>query len=64
MTGKQDLDISQVIHQAFVEVNEEGTEAAAATVIGVKMTSAGPIGDPKVFNANHPFIFYIIDNKS
>jgi len=60
MTGKMDLVISQVIHQAFVEVNEEGTEAAAATAVIMKETSAGPGGPTiPVFNANHPFIFII-----
>jgi len=60
MTGKMDLAISQVIHQAFVEVNEEGTEAAAATAVIMKETSAGPGGPTiPVFNANHPFIFII-----
>ena len=56
MTGAQDLYISQVIHQAFVDVNEEGTEAAAATaVIMNKMTAVMST----VFNADHPFIFLI-----
>jgi len=61
MTGKTGLCISKVIHKAFVEVNEEGTEAAAATAVTMKMTSAGPGHEPKrlVFNANHPFIFII-----
>jgi serpin B len=60
MTGKMDLAISQVIHQAFVEVNEEGTEAAAATAVIMRETSTG-LGGPTipVFNANHPFIFII-----
>lgn len=59
MTGQKDLMIGQVIHQAFVEVNEEGTEAAAATaVIGVM--TAGPNGVTiPVFRADHPFIFII-----
>lgn len=63
-TGERNLYVSDVIHKAFVEVNEEGTEAAAATVIGVKMTSIEMPEEPKVFNANHPFMFYIIDNKT
>ena len=57
---KMDLAINQVIHQAFVEVNEEGTEAAAATAVIMKETSAGPGGPTiPVFNADHPFIFII-----
>lgn len=57
MTGKRDLFISQVIHQAFVEVNEEGTEAAAATAVIVALTAINE--DPKEFRADHPFIFII-----
>lgn len=56
MTGFQDLYISSVIHQAFVEVNEEGTEAAAAT--GVIMRETAMIDLP-VFRADRPFIFLI-----
>jgi len=58
MTGKKDLNIDQVIHKAFVEVNEEGTEAAAVTAV---MTIAGSALPPKIkiFNADHPFIFVI-----
>jgi serine protease inhibitor len=61
MTGRKDLDISKVIHKAFVEVNEEGTEAAAATA--VVMVRGGP-RKPRVFRADHPFIFLIRDNPS
>ncbi len=57
MTGKQDLFIDRVIHKAFIEVNEEGTEAAAATAVMMTMGIALP---PELeFNANHPFIFLI-----
>lgn len=58
MTGERDLYIDFVIHQAFVEVNEEGTEAAAATAVGVGVTAAPPRQIP-VFRADHPFIFII-----
>jgi serine protease inhibitor len=51
------LLINEVKHQTFIETNEEGTEAAAATVVGIGETSAGP---PRfVFNANHSFIYII-----
>lgn len=56
MTGEKGLFISQVIHQAFVEVNEEGTEAAASTGVVINLTS---MPDIKTFNADHPFIFVI-----
>ncbi len=64
MTGKNDLQISEVIHQAFVEVNEEGTEAAAATVVIMDKISAGPPNQIPVFNADHPFIFMITEKVS
>ena len=65
MTGKRDLAISAVIHQAFVEVNEEGTEAAAATAVVIRETSMpGPGPEPIIFNADHPFIFVIQDRET
>jgi serpin B len=63
MNGKKDLFISAVIHKAYVDVNEEGTEAAAATAVTMKMTSVGPTRMP-VFRADHPFLFLIRDNVS
>jgi serine protease inhibitor len=56
------LYISRVIHQSFVDVNEKGTEAAAATVVEVGVTSAGP--EIPVFMANKPFIFVIREKSS
>jgi len=58
MSGTKDLKIDKVIHQAFIEVNEEGTEAAAATGIGVGMKTSMP-RPPPIFKADHPFIFII-----
>lgn len=60
MDGTHDLFVSAVIHQAFVDVNEEGTEAAAATGVVVGATSA-PMS---VFRADHPFIFMILEKET
>jgi serpin B len=57
MDGRRDLYVQTVVHQGFVEVNEEGTEAAAATGVGVGVTSA-----PPMFLADHPFLHLIRDN--
>jgi serpin B len=57
MSGVRDLFISEVIHQAYVDVNEEGTEAAAATAVVMKLTA---VMDPLEFRADHPFIFMIM----
>ena len=57
MNGFGGLFIEKVLHKAFVEVNEEGSEAAAATTVHV-LETAMP-GPTKVFDADHPFIFLI-----
>jgi serpin B len=61
MTGGRDLYISDVVHQAVVDVNEEGTEAAAAT--GVTMRAMA-VMRPLVFRVDHPFVFLIRENKT
>ncbi|MGA2069395.1 MAG: serpin family protein [Thermoguttaceae bacterium] len=62
MDGRQDLHLSAVVHKAFVEVNEKGTEAAAATggVLTFKAARPEPL---VVFRADHPFVFMICDNR-
>jgi serpin B len=65
MTGKRDLWISAAIHKAYVDVDEEGTEAAAATTTVFKTLSMrAPQPEPIVFRADHPFLFLIRDNRS
>ena len=60
-----DLKISRVIHQALIEVDEKGTEAAAATIIeAVELTSLPPDNTPTVFTLDKPFIFFIQEKHS
>jgi len=63
MTGEKNLYVDEVIHKAFIEVNETGTEAAAATaaIIGLKSSLRD---DPVRFNADHPFVFFLLDRQT
>jgi len=57
------LMLSQVLHKTWIELDEEKTEAAAVTVaIGIRGNSQRP--SYVVFNADHPFVFFIMDNRS
>ena len=62
ITTHEGLFISDVVHKAFVEVNEEGTEAAAATGVAIRLTAMPT--PPPVFRADRPFVFIIKDNKT
>jgi serpin B len=66
MTGNRDFVMSAVIHKAYIDVNEEGTEAAAATAVVMSraMAVAPNRMQPPIFRADHPFIFLIRDNRS
>jgi serpin B len=63
--GSRELFISGIFHKAWGEVNEEGTEAAAATAVAVAGRAISkPPPPPPVFRADHPFIFLIRDTRS
>lgn len=64
------LKIDQIIHKTFIELDEKRTEAAAVSKVDMVITGYGGSGEPppppapKVFNANHPFVFLIVDNRT
>ena len=58
INGRRDLFVSTVLHKAFVDVNEEGTEAAAATGVVVAKLA---VELPRRFPVDHPFLFLIRD---
>ncbi len=66
MTSAEDLFISEVLHKTFIAVDEEGTEAAAATAVLIEATGMPPAEPmpPKVFRADHPFLFLIRHRES
>jgi serpin B len=61
---KEALQISKVIHKAFVDVNEEGTEAAAATAVVMRAGGPPSAAAAPRFVADHPFLFFIRDRET
>ena len=61
MSGQKDLYVTEVVHKAYVDVNEEGTEAAGATGVIVGLTS---VREVPMFTADHPFLFFIREKPS
>lgn len=55
--------IDDVLHKAFIRVDEKGTEAAAATAIVMVRSSAG-VTDVRKFTADRPFLFFIQDTET
>jgi serine protease inhibitor len=60
---REEIFISRILHKAVIEVNEEGSEAAAATVVEMVETAA-PLEEPVEFKVNRPFFFVIADDRS
>jgi len=57
------LYISEVKHKTYIETNEEGTEAAAVTSVGISVTSAGP-GSTVYFTVDRPFVYFITEKST
>jgi serpin B len=67
ITGDKSFSISAAIHKAYIDVDEQGTEAAAATAVimlSMAMRPSAPPPPPIIFRADHPFLFLIRDNSS
>jgi len=63
ITKAKPLNLGSVLHKTWLELDEEKTEAAAATAV-ITVVGAGKLDAFKVFNADHPFVFFILDNRT
>ena len=57
--GSRELYVSAVLHRAMVDVNEEGTEAVAATAVGIAKCPTASLQEHLCFRADRPFLFFI-----
>ena len=65
MTDESALFVSAVVHEAWVDVDEDGTEAAAATAVIARSSESVPPPEPiPVFRADHPFVFLVRHNQT
>ncbi|KAH7717747.1 serpin [Aphelenchoides avenae] len=65
ITDSEEVHVGKVIHRAVIEVNEEGTEAAAVTVVAMPAGSSGHLPPkPTQFRADHPFAYAIVDSHA
>jgi serpin B len=64
IAGAKDLFVSNVVHKAFIDVNEEGTEAAAATAVVMETTANGGGSSNIVFDCNRPFLYFIYHKQT
>jgi serpin B len=62
--AKEQLVLSEAMHKAFIAVDEKGTEAAAATAVGMRAGAAPPTGEPIPFVVDRPFLFLVRDTTS
>jgi serpin B len=62
--GAKNLFVTDVIHRAYVRVDETGTEAATATAVPIAVLGGSPLPARPTFCADHPFLFVIMDRKN
>ena len=64
ITHAERLQIARIIHASNIEVQEEGTVAAAATIVELEATAKEFHPRPRVFDANRPFLYFLRDQRT